>query len=102
MLPHTNTEVRNVSSHVTELSQLAVGYNDRISTLETALAEMRQKFEKFEVKAKRGPDDFLKRIVFLGLRKMSYEKRKNSMQQINHKKLIVKGVEVVNLRLQWR
>ena len=40
-LAQTNTEVRQVSSHVTELSQLAMGHNDRISHLETALAELR-------------------------------------------------------------
>ena len=36
---------------------------------------MRQKFEKLELKAKRGPDDSFKRIVFLGMPKMLYEKR---------------------------
>ena len=45
-LAQTNTNVREVSSHVTELSQLYVSHSDRIGNLETALAEMRQKFKK--------------------------------------------------------
>ena len=52
-----------------------MGHSDRIGILESALVEMRQKFEKLELKAKRGPDDSFKRIVFLGMPKMLYEKR---------------------------
>ena len=74
-LAQTNSDVREVSSHVTELSQCAVLHSDRIGNLETALSELRVKFEKLELKSKRGPDDAFKRIVFLGLPNVSYEKR---------------------------
>ena len=54
-------------------------HSDRIGNLETALSELRVKFEKLELKSKRGPDDAFKRIVFLGLPNVSYEKRVEHM-----------------------
>ena len=54
-------------------------HRDRIGNLETALSELRVKFEKLELKSKRGPDDAFKRIVFLGLPNVSYEQRVEHM-----------------------
>ena len=78
-LAQTNSDVRQVGANVTELSQFAVCHSDRIGNLETTLNELREKFEKLELKCKRGPDDAFKRIVFLGLPNVSYEKRVEHM-----------------------
>ena len=43
--------------------------------MQRALSELREKFEKLELKSTRGPDDAFKRVVFLGLPKISFEKR---------------------------
>ena len=40
---------------------------------------MREKNEKLELKSKRGPDDAFRRLVFLGLPKISFEKRVQHM-----------------------
>ena len=40
---------------------------------------MRETIEKLELKSKRGPDDAFKRLVFLGLPKISFEKRVQHM-----------------------
>ena len=50
-LAQTNSDVREVSVNVTELSQLAVCHSDRIGNLERALSDLRAKLYKFELKS---------------------------------------------------
>ena len=78
-LATTNAHVQHLAESVTEVSRAAVFNDDRVGKLESALEDLRKRFEKLELKAKRGPDDSFKRIVFLGLPDLSYEKRVTHM-----------------------
>ena len=80
-MDQTNVEVRQVRVAVSEVSQTVVLHDDQIGKLKNALTELRDKFDKLQLKTRRGPDDSFERIVFLGLLGVSYDQRIEHMSK---------------------
>ena len=80
-LDQTNVEVRQVRVAVSEVSKVVVLHDDRTGKLQNASTELRDNFDKLQLKTRRGPDDSFKRIVFLGLPGVSYDQRIEHMSK---------------------
>ena len=74
-LDYTNIETKQRRVAAPKHSHAIVLHDDQIGKLQNALTDLCGKFDKLQLQTRRGPDDALKRIVFLGLPNKSYDQR---------------------------